>query len=144
MSGARWGKLWGLGVLTAALAACGPPADALVTRCTNEPLGLRDPWACAVSSERLDVEQTAAFHLNPYWPRVDVTADLATAAGSATVTIDQLPGQSWTLAPATPLHLALTVPFDRGLKGFLLRVRPTAGPLERVTGTVHYQGRESD
>lgn len=144
MSGARWGKLWGLGVLTAALAACGPPADALVTRCTNEPLGLRDPWACAVSSERLDVERTAAFHLNPYWPRVDVTADLATAAGSATVTIDQLPGQSWTLAPATPLHLALTVPFDRGLKGFLLRVRPTAGPLERVTGTVHYQGREPD
>lgn len=144
MSGARWGRAWGLGMLTAVVAACGPPAGALVTRCANEPLGLRDPWACAVSSERMDVERTAAFQLNPYWPRVDVTADFATTAGTATVTIDQLPGQSWTLAPAAPLHLALTVPFDRGLKGFMLRVQPTAGPLEHLTGTVHYQGRASD
>jgi len=130
-------------MLTAVMAACGPPAGALVTRCTNEPLGLRDPWACAVSSERMEAEQTAAFQLNPYWPRVDVTADLATAAGTATVTIDQVPNQSWTLTPAAPLHLALTVPFDRELKGFLLRVHPVSGPLERLTGTVHYQGRES-
>ena len=143
MSGARWSWAWGLGLLTAAVAACGPPAGALVTQCTNEPLGLRDPWACAVSSERMDVERTAAFHLNPYWPRVDVTADLATTAGTAVVTIDQLPGRSWTLGPSAPLHLALTVPFDRGLKGFMLRVQPAAGPLERLTGTVHYQGRES-
>ena len=138
MSGARWSWAWGLGLLTARSRR----SEQLGER-TNEPLGLRDPWACAVSSERMDVERTAAFHLNPYWPRVDVTADLATTAGTAVVTIDQLPGQSWTLGPSAPLHLALTVPFDRGLKGFMLRVQPAAGPLERLSGTVHYQGRES-
>ena len=74
---------------------------------------------------------------------MDVTADLSTTSGAAMVTIDQLTGQAWTLAPATPPHLALTVPFDRGLRGFMLRVQPTAGPLERPTGTVHDQSRKS-
>jgi|694.fasta_scaffold109132_3 hypothetical protein len=87
MSGAWWDSTWGLGMLTAAVAACGPPAGALVTQCTNEPLGLRAPRACAVSSERMDAERMAAFQLNPYWPWVDVTADPSTTSGTATVTI---------------------------------------------------------
>lgn len=125
-------------------AACGPPAGALVTQCTDEPMAIGSPWNCRISAERLTDEQTAAFTFGTPWTRVEVTADLVSASGSATVRIDSLPGQTWTMAPGAPAKIAVTAPFDRGLKGILLRVTPRGGPVAGITGTLRYKGLPSE
>lgn len=128
-------------LLALAATDCGPPATALVSRCENVPNGAGDPWRCTLSAERLDAEQTATFKIARGYSLIEVTATLEAAAGAAEVVIDQLPGRSWPLAPGRAVSLSVTVPFDRGLEGFLVRVRPSGGVVERVTGTVNYRAR---
>lgn len=131
----------GTGAVVAMLVtACGPPPEALVTRCTNRPLETGDAHGCEVSAGRLDEEQTASFRLTPGYSRVDVTFDLLVAAGRATVAFDSLPGRTWTVGPGAPARAAVVVPLDRGLGGVLLRVRPEGGAVERLTGALAYRG----
>lgn len=120
--------------------ACGPPAGALVTQCTAEMLAIGEPSMCQVTAAHLTDEQTASFRFDTPWSRVEVHAELTSTAGTATVTIDQLPGRSWTAGPGTPATVDVVAPFDRGLKGVMLRVRPASAPVDGLTGTLRYKG----
>lgn len=122
------------------LAACGAPAGALVTRCVTEALAIGDPANCQVSAERLVEPQAASFTFATAWSRVEITAELRVASGAATVAIDTLPERTWPLRPGTTTTIRVTVPFDRGLSGVMLRVRPDGGAVEGLDGTLRYRG----
>lgn len=129
--------------LVALCSACGPPAGALVTQCSDEPMAVGSPWNCRITAERLTDEQTAAFKFDTPWSRVEVVAELVSTSGTAVVRIDSLAGRTWTIAPGAPAKIEVTAPFDRGLKGILLRVTPQGGPVDGVTGTLRYTGLPS-
>lgn len=140
----RSGVLLAVMVGSALASACGPPAGALVTQCTPEMLAIGDPSSCRLSAGQLTDEQTASFTFGTAWTRVDVTAEIASARGTATIRIDSLAGQTWTVAPGAPAKIAVTAPFDRGLKGILLRVTPQGGAVDGLSGTLRYKGLPSE
>lgn len=132
------------GLLVVSSVACGPPDGALVTQCTKEMMAVGDPSTCQVSAVHLTDEQTASFRFDIDWSRVEVTAELSSTGGTGTVRIDSLTGQSWTVAPGAPATIKVIAPFDRGLKGIVLRVTPRGGPVDGLAGTLRYKGLPSE
>lgn len=136
---ARSRRLFAALLAAALLPACAPPGDAIVSQCEGSALSVADDWRCTVKADRFERATSVTFTIESSRTRATVDAQLAVAAGTARVTIDQLPGSSWTVTAGTPLALSsVDVPIGQ-TKRLTLTVTPSSGVVEGLSGTVNYK-----
>lgn len=118
---------WRVGFLV--LSACGPPPDALVSRCTRSPLSIATQ--CALSAVRLGRARSAYLDPGASIATVHVSATLSVARGLVLVSLPGCAaGGEARAAPAAAASLECDAKIDRGHGKLELRATPVGGEAE--------------
>ncbi|MDO5505453.1 MAG: hypothetical protein Q4F49_04060 [Pseudoxanthomonas suwonensis] len=136
----RW---WALCALLPLLAACKPPPDAPIVKCTGLAVDMHARRDCTVTIHRTERPQTATFRVDKQTKNsIRLDARFTVQQGAVKITIQGSPGSHHELhiTPDTPGHIETDMRLSVARKEFRVRFEPE-GVAEGIAGEVGFQTR---
>lgn len=131
-----------LPMLVLPLAACSPPENAVVVRCTSAGIAATNPEKhCTVTQSKLKGASTTSFEAQKFRHNAHVVADFKVKEGTVKISIRGTGEPTeFTVTPDAPQRVEVDTRLNRTNRTFTMRFESEAGA-SGLEGTVNYRAQ---